>query len=110
MKKARGEKSETDFDDWAFEEDSQLSINIIKTSAAPSKQVGWAGLSNLLNPKQKDPLEGWKKLILKANKAGRTQIWFSLRTCLNLFQPHLDQRRPVTIRWERVTEQLLEKA
>jgi len=29
VRRAKGEKSETDFDEWSFEEDSQLSINII---------------------------------------------------------------------------------
>lgn len=30
VKKSKGQKSETDFDEWSFEEDSQQSINIIK--------------------------------------------------------------------------------
>jgi len=33
VRRAKGEKSETDFDEWSFEEDSNLSINIIKTQA-----------------------------------------------------------------------------
>ena len=41
VRKARGEKSDTDYDNWSFEEDSQNSINIIKP---PQKQAGWANL------------------------------------------------------------------
>ena len=44
MKKAKGEKSETDFDDWSFEEDSNLSINILSGRKPPNKQVGWGSL------------------------------------------------------------------
>lgn len=45
VRRARGEKSETDFDDWSFEDDSNASINIIKSDRKPSnKPVGWAAL------------------------------------------------------------------
>ena len=95
VNKQLGRKSETDFDDWSFEEDSALSINVIQPTRTPGT-VDWRAV---FARRAKDPVADWRRLVIALHKKSKTKLSFNSRTMVDILQPDRERQRPVIVNW-----------